>query len=385
MRTPAALALPLLLAVVTGCAGDPGVTAVRDELAAPAETPASISVDLPPDALAAGDRVTVSVTDGTLTGVTLRDGGRAVPVAPATGTVWSSPADLSPYTSFILSVSAVNAAGEPASTTRSFRTGAPAMTLAADVQPFGDNVVGIGHPLIVRLSTPVPDGARAEVERRLTVETSKPIGPASWSWLSDSELRFRPREFWPAYTTVTLHADLAGLHPAAGVWGAPDRDVRFRTGAAQVIRIDNASHRAVVERDGQVVRTMPVSMGKPGYASRSGVKVVMSRYRSFRMQSSSYGVTSGPNSYDLVVPYAMRITNSGEFLHGAPWNTKIGKANTSHGCTNLTLADARWLYENVQVGDPVITVGTGRSMESWNGWGDWNLSWSAWVGRSALS
>ena len=390
-RRPAA-ALPLMLttvlsgALLAGCGLD---ATMQDQVSAPAAAPAppaAITVDIDPDAtLPAGRPVTVSVADGTMTAVRLDDAtGTALVDQAVDGMSWTSPTDLPPYQSFALHVDAVNAQGTPSSLVREFRTGAPATVLAADVQPYGDAVVGIGRPLIVRLSTPVPDALKASVERRLTVEASKPLGPTSWSWVSDSELRFRPQEFWPSYTSVTVHVNLAGLHPSAGVWGAPGRDVSFRTGAAQVIRIDARTHQATVERDGVVIRTMPVSLGKPGYDTRSGIKVVMSRHRTFRMQSSSYGVSSGPNAYDLTVPYAMRVTNSGEFLHGAPWNTKIGAANTSHGCTNLTLADARWLYDNVQIGDPVTTTGTPRTMESWNGWGDWNLSWSMWTARSSL-
>ncbi|MCY7289019.1 MAG: L,D-transpeptidase, partial [Cryobacterium sp.] len=90
-------------------------------------------------------------------------------------------------------------------------------------------------------------------------------------------------------------------------------------------------------------------------------------------------------AYDLDVPYAMRITSSGEFLHGAPWNYYIGISNRSHGCTTLTLSNARWVFDRVREGDPIVTKGTGRSTESWNGLGGvWNTPWATWVAGSAL-
>ena len=101
---------------------------------------------------------------------------------------------------------------------------------------------------------------------------------------------------------------------------------------------------------------------------------------------ASVGVPGGPDAYDEQVPYAMRITDSGEYVHGAPWNPDIGAANRSHGCTNVRLDDAIWLYNTMQIGDPVITTGTGKAMERGNSLGgDWNVPWPTWTHGSALS
>jgi lipoprotein-anchoring transpeptidase ErfK/SrfK len=141
-----------------------------------------------------------------------------------------------------------------------------------------------------------------------------------------------------------------------------------------------------VTRNGKVIRTAPVSLGRSSYPTRSGVKVIMTREVSHRMRSETVGIT-GDDAYDIVVPYALRITYSGEFLHGAPWNGNIGSANTSHGCTNLRLSDAKWLYNSSLIGDPVITTGTRLQAESrGNGIGaDWNVGWAKWVAGSALA
>ncbi len=52
------------------------------------------------------------------------------------------------------------------------------------------------------------------------------------------------------------------------------------------------------------------------------------------------------------VPYFM--TYAGNFgFHGAYWHDEFGTAD-SHGCINLSPADAKWLYDWARLGDPVI-------------------------------
>ena len=151
------------------------------------------------------------------------------------------------------------------------------------------------------------------------------------------------------------------------------------------MRVSDSTLRLVVRRDGVRIRNFGVSMGKSGFTTRSGTKVIMDTHETYRMNSDTVGIT-GDEAYELDVPYAMRITSSGEFLHGAPWNPSVGIANRSHGCTNLTLSDARWVFERVREGDPIVTRGTGRQTESWNGLGGvWNVPWATWVAGSALT
>jgi lipoprotein-anchoring transpeptidase ErfK/SrfK len=262
------------------------------------------------------------------------------------------------------------------------RTGAPARVLRATISPSG-RTVGVGRPLVVTFNHDVR--RKADVERALRVRTSKALAASSWSWTSDRTVQFRPRGFWPAYTRVSVAADLRKVHAGPGLWGLRDTDTGFRVGRAFVMRVSNAKHRMVVRKDGETVRTFGVSLGKAGFTTRSGTKVIMDTHESYRMRSTTVGIT-GSEAYDLDVPYAMRITSSGEFLHGAPWNPYVGIANRSHGCTNLTLSAAHWVFDRVREGDPIITRGTGREMESWNGLGGvWNVPWTQWVAGSALS
>jgi lipoprotein-anchoring transpeptidase ErfK/SrfK len=284
-----------------------------------------------------------------------------------------------------LRVTAVGPDGTVVTRSAWVRSAKPRKTLVARTSP-RSGTVGVGMPITVDLSRPVTrKAARRAVQAALTVSTSRPISAGSWGWVSSQRLQFRPRTFWPANTTVTVRASLAGLGIGRGVWAVKDSTTRFRVGRAQVMTVDGRRHTFVLKRNGKVIRRGGVSLGKSGFTTRSGTKVIMTRELSRRMRSTTVGIPSGANSYDLQVPYAMRLTNTGEFVHGAPWNSHIGVANVSHGCTNLTLDNARWLYHHSLLGDPVITRGTGRQSELGNGLGGvWNVGWAKWKALSAI-
>jgi lipoprotein-anchoring transpeptidase ErfK/SrfK len=253
------------------------------------------------------------------------------------------------------------------------------------VSPYGGETVGIGQPIVVTLSSPVTDkAARAAVEQALVVTADHEIGPAAWYWWSSTTLHYRPKDFWPAHTKVQVAVNLAGVHGGTDLWGAKNRTVDFTIGRSFVMRITNSNHQMTVTVDGRQVRTVPVSMGRAGYETRSGIKTIMSHEQSVHMTSASYG---GKDFYDETVYLAQRLTWSGEYIHSAPWSVgSQGYANVSHGCVNVSPGNAQWLFNQTLVGDPVITTGTGRQMEPGNGTGgDWDLSWSSWLGGSALS
>jgi lipoprotein-anchoring transpeptidase ErfK/SrfK len=89
--------------------------------------------------------------------------------------------------------------------------------------------------------------------------------------------------------------------------------------------------------------------------------------------------------YSLVAKYALRITNSGEFLHSAPWNAaNFGRVNASHGCVGMSISDSAWLYEHTLIGDPVVTTGSSRGLEQGNGYSDWDVSYATYAKGSAL-
>jgi len=246
---------------------------------------------------------------------------------------------------------------------------------------------GVGIVVRVTFDQDVPKNLRSSVTSLIDVTSTKPIGKAAWAWSDARTAIYRPKEFWPGHATVTISAaptyEVIGHVDGADLrWGGSVSS-SFRTGPAQVITVNGQTHQATVVRDGAPIRTMPVSLGMPDWETRSGVKVLMEKYEVRQMTSESIGAEE---EYELDVPYAIRLTNSGEFIHAAPWATgRLGRTNGSHGCTNLSMADAEWLYHNHLYGDPVVTSGTPRYMDYANGAGGvWNVPWEAWkAGKAA--
>lgn len=243
-----------------------------------------------------------------------------------------------------------------------------------------DGTYGVGVIPSITFSRAMPDAARALVIKRLSVTTSPKNVAGSWRWIDSTNVAFRPARYWPGDTTVTVSAQLTGIQiPGAttGWWGDADLSATWKTGPAVIIKIDAKKHSGVVRINGKQARKFGVSTGKSGYITRSGVKTITDKLELTRM--TNIGVTDD-EVYDLKVPYAMRLTSSGEFLHAAPWNGNIGYANTSHGCTNLMLADAKFIFSRSLWGTPVVTTGTKRGMETDNGPGAlWNIPAAQWA------
>ena len=274
--------------------------------------------------------------------------------------------------------------GDTTNVTRNVLAGPATDTFSAALTPRG-GTYGVGIIPKVTFSKSVPAKDRAEMEKRMTVTTSPTEVAGSWRWTDSTTAAFRPAKFWPGRTNVTVKADLEGARISKTKsqpmsWGDKNKKAQFKTGREMVIKISSGKHQAKVYIDGKVKHTMGVSMGKPGYTTRSGIKTLTDKHVVQRM--TNVGVTTD-SVYDLQVPYAMRLTSTGEFLHAAPWNGNIGYANTSHGCTNLNYSDAVWVFNRMKWGDPVITRGTGRPMEDSNGPGAlWNIPYSKWASGS---
>jgi lipoprotein-anchoring transpeptidase ErfK/SrfK len=340
-----------------------------------------------------GDRITdVTVADGT---------GRQIPGRlSADGRGWRSTSPLAAGVHYTVRVSTAARDGRPGRSTVGFTTKKDGKRLRVSFGPDGgpgsssgggsdSRVYGVGQPVTARLSRKVKDpAARAVVESGLRV-TSTPATVGSWYWVDDRTLHYRPRTYWPAHATIRVRSTLDGTRIGRDLYGGDAKPLRFTTGDQVVAVIDAGDHHMRVRRNGKLIRTLPVTTGKPGFETRNGYKVILSQEAQVRMTSGSIGIAAGSaDSYDLQVQWATRVTWSGEYVHAAPWSVgSQGVANVSHGCTGMSTADAHWFYEQVRPGDVVRVINSkGHMMTPFdNGFGDWNLSWAKWQRGSALS
>ncbi|MFF4172686.1 Ig-like domain-containing protein [Streptomyces sp. NPDC001744] len=305
----------------------------------------------------------------------------------ADGRRWRSTASLAAGTRYTVRVATEDGEGAPGVRTFTFETTPAERALTADFGPEA-GTYGVGQPITADLSLPVKDRAsRAVVERALKVR-STPSVEGSWYWVDDKKLHFRPKEYWPAGARVTVSGNLDGLKIGDKLYGGASAPLKLTIGDRVEAIADAGSHHMTVKRNGEVINTIPVTTGKPGFSTRNGTKVVLGKEYYVRMRGTTVGISEGSSeSYDLPVYYATRVTWSGEYVHAAPWSVgSQGVANVSHGCVGMSTGNAAWFFENVRPGDVVRTVNSdGDTMEPFgNGFGDWNLTWDKWRQGSAL-
>lgn len=359
----------------SGATEAPQVAPVR--LATSFSDAAAVPIDQP---------VTVRTSGGTLDDVEVTSAASGALTGKVSDGAWTSSSLLEPGTDYTITASATRSDGEEVQRTRSFHTvdlTLDEQTFAA-VAPLDGETVGVGMPVIVTFDLPVTDKALFEKHMRVT---STPAQKGSWYWLNDREAHFRPATYWRAGTDVSVDLDINSLPAGNGIYGQESREVSFHVGDAHVYKVNAQTHQMQVFSNGELLSTIPVTTGKPGFITRSGTKVIIEKFAKKRMNSETVGINrNSPEAYDIDdVQWAMRVTYSGEFIHAAPWSVgSQGHANVSHGCTGLSTADAGWLYAMTRRGDVVEYTGTDRQMTLENGYGDWNLSPAAWKSGSAL-
>lgn len=220
---------------------------------------------------------------------------------------------------------------------------APPTTSAsvASIQPADGAVVGVAHPVIVTFSRPVTD--RAAAERAIKIVAPNHI-TGRFGWVTTNVVQWKPDGYWPAHShvSVEVHALSTG----------------FDTGDEVVGVASISGHTFTVSVNGEVLRTMPASMGKPTRPTPIGNYSALSKERTVVMDSRTIGIPlDSAEGYKITAQYAVRVTWSGVYVHSAPWSVDSqGYANVSHGCINLSPDNAAWYFDTVHLGDPINVV-----------------------------
>lgn len=259
----------------------------------------------------------------------------------------------------------------------SFTTVVPTTQTYGYVSPADGATVGIGQPIAVRFDEAIPDRKAAEEAIRVTTE---PKVEGAFYWLNNQEVRWRPENYWEPGTKVNVKVDIYGEDLGQGYYGQEDNETSFTIGDKVVAIADDSTKTLTIEKNGEVINSMPISMGSNRYATPNGTYIIGEHREHMIMDSMSYGLAYNAGGYRTPVNYATQMSYSGIYVHGAPWSVWAqGSQNVSHGCINVTDANAKWFLENTKRGDIVIVKNTvGETLSGIDGLGDWNIPWETW-------
>ncbi len=302
---------------------------------------------------------------------------------------WVPAKQLDYDTQYTATISSTGTDGKSATSQVSFTTMAQPAKLNAVHSFMGDaQVFGIAAPVVVTLDHDVAPDERAAVQKRLTV-TSTPAQVGAWNWFSGHEVHYRPKAYWQPGTKLFVNIRTGGVNMGGGYYGRNDVtvDTSIATNSLQ-ITVDDKTHKVSIRQNGKLVKTMPASLGKKSTPSSSGTMVIMTR-KPQEIFDSSLGTggtpVASPGGYRELVQFTMRLTWGGQFIHAAPWSVKSqGHTDVSHGCTNVSTANAKWIYQNSHVGDPVTVKNTIRKLVWGDGWTDWDVPWTTYIKGSAV-
>ncbi|MGW5658604.1 Ig-like domain-containing protein [Streptomyces sp. NPDC003758] len=332
------------------------------------------------------DPVKVTVSNGTLTKVTMTavaTGAEVQGTLSADGTSWKPNGGLERATRYQIAAEAQDDGGRSTTGNATITTTSPANDFVGHLSPEDGSTVGVGMPVVVNFDKAVSDRAAVESEIQVSAGSGQRV---VGHWFNGNRLDFRPRHYWKPGSTVTVKLTLHGVR----------KTVTFKIGRSQISTVDARTKQMTVVRDGRTIKTIPISSGSPEHPTYNGRMVISEKFRQIHMNGATVGLMKdGKPAYDIkAVPHAMRLTDSGTFVHGNYWgaDSVFGKVNTSHGCVGLKdvmsggdgRQPAAWFFDNSMIGDVVIVKNSeGKTLLAPdNGLSDWNMPWSEWVADS---
>jgi lipoprotein-anchoring transpeptidase ErfK/SrfK len=349
-------------------------------------TPAPTLVITPTDGssgVVPGAAINVAAKHGKVQGVTVTTASGDVPGHLAANGIWQSTRPLATDTSYTVTATAIGMNHKKVTASSTFQTLTPQRLFKADITTLGTDAsvrseivptrqYGVGIPITIIFSRAISN--KAAVERAIQLRTSKPVVGA-WSWQDNKTVIFRPRQYWPQNTQVTVDGNFDGVQAAPGIYGKGDVHLSFSIGPSLIVVASARNHYMKVYYKNRLFGHWPISTGRPGDDTPDGTYLTTFKNNPQHMV--------GPG-YNLWVPWSVDVTYSGDFIHDAFWSVgEQGIVNVSHGCINTSPAHAETYYKMERPGDPVTITGSPAAGTAGNGWTQWFIPWSQWLRGSA--
>ena len=204
--------------------------------------------------------ITLSVQGGVLGTVSMldQDGEAVEGVMSPDGLSWSAAEPLGYNKRYTITAQSLGLGGI-VSEAINFKSHSPANLTMPYLSPGDGAVVGVGQPIAVRFDESIPD--RLAAEKAITVVTDPPVEGAFY-WLSNSEVRWRPQNFWEPGTRVTVKVNTYGVDLGENLYGQENLSSSFSIGDRLIATADDNTKMLTIRRNGEVVKTMPISMGR---------------------------------------------------------------------------------------------------------------------------
>ena len=221
------------------------------------------------------DPVTVEIDGAKLDSVELtNDEGKEVAgELSEDGTSWTTTENLGYGRTYTLEAKA----GEE-ELSSSFQTVVPTTMTYGYLSPQEGSTVGVGQPIAIRFDEPIADRHAAQKAIKVTTE---PAVEGAFYWLNNSEVRWRPAEYWPSGTTVNVEVDIYGKDLGNGYYGQENNSTNFTIGDRVVAIADDATKTMTIERNGVVENSMPISMGSGTWPTPNGTYMIGDQHRTW--------------------------------------------------------------------------------------------------------